>query len=398
MTDQRQQGVGGAASAPAEKARLLLVDDDVVVLEAYERALRHAGFECVLASDGESALKQIEQQRFDLVVSDVRMPGLDGVALLRRVRERDLDLPVILISGAPTLDAAMGAVELGASRFLAKPIDLPTLRAAVDHAVGFGRLARLKRDALEMLGQTDRLVGDRAGAEGSFGRALASLKMFYQPIVRWSKRQVFAHEALVRAAEQSLPTPGALFDAAERLGRVYELGRRIRSLIAERIAAESEDLLFFVNLHPTDLLDPMLRTVDAPLAPHALRVVFELTERTNLADVHDARAVIDDLRSRGYRVAVDDLGAGYAGLSTFATLEPEFVKLDMSLVRGVDGNFLKRRLVESMIITCRQLNVDIVAEGVETPAERDTLVELGCDLFQGYLFARPAPRFPDVAW
>jgi EAL domain-containing protein (putative c-di-GMP-specific phosphodiesterase class I) len=374
------------------------VDDDLDVLQAYDRALRHAGYHCTLASSGEVALDRIGRDRFDLVVSDVRMPGLDGVALLRRVRERDLDLPVILISGAPTLEAAMGAVELGASRFLAKPIDLPTLREAVEQGVRLGRLARLKRDALELLGNTEKLVGDRAGVEVSFERALATVNMVYQPIVRWSTRTVFAHEALVRSSEQALPTPGALFDAAERLSRVYDLGRRIRGIIAERVQADSGGLLFFVNLHPHDLEDPTLRSADGRLAPYADRVVFELTERTSLDDVHDARAVVDELRQRGYRIAIDDLGAGYAGLSSFATLEPDFVKLDLSLVRGIDANVLKRRLVESMIATCRQLGVDVVAEGVETCAERDALVDLGCDLLQGYLFARPAARFPDVAW
>jgi EAL domain-containing protein (putative c-di-GMP-specific phosphodiesterase class I)/CheY-like chemotaxis protein len=386
MSDDHRQPRLPGAPAKEEQPRLLLVDDDLDVLQAYQRALSYAGYHCTLAPDGAAALREIERQRFDLVVSDVRMPGLDGVSLLRRVRESDLDLPVILISGAPTLDAAMGAVELGASRFLAKPIELSTLRDAVSHAVQLGRLARLKRDALELLGNTDMLVGDRAGVEVSFRRALETLNMVYQPIVRWSTRTVFAHEALVRAGEPSLPTPGALFDAAERLGRVYDLGRQIRSVVAQRAASEPPGLLFFVNLHARDLEDATLRSADAPLAPHAARVVFELTERTSLEEVRDARMV------------VDELGAGYAGLSSFATLEPEFVKLDLSLVRGIDANVLKRRLVESMIATCGQLGVEVVAEGVETTAERDALLELGCDLFQGYLFARPHAQFPDVAW
>ena len=100
----------------------------------------------------------------------------------------------------------------------------------------------------------------------------------------------------------------------------------------------------------------------------------------------------------GFRIAIDDLGAGYAGLTSFATLEPEFVKLDMSLVRDVDKNPTKKKLVRSMTSLCRDLGMLVVAEGVETLAERDVLVEAGCDLLQGYLLAKPGKPFPEFAW
>jgi EAL domain-containing protein (putative c-di-GMP-specific phosphodiesterase class I) len=110
------------------------------------------------------------------------------------------------------------------------------------------------------------------------------------------------------------------------------------------------------------------------------------------------RAKLAQLRRIGFRIAIDDLGAGYAGLTSFATLEPELVKLDMTLVRDVDKNPVKERLVRSMTSLCKDLGMLVVAEGVETPQERDALVALGCDLLQGYLFARPAEPFPDFAW
>jgi EAL domain-containing protein (putative c-di-GMP-specific phosphodiesterase class I) len=119
-------------------------------------------------------------------------------------------------------------------------------------------------------------------------------------------------------------------------------------------------------------------------------VILEVTERSSFARVPELRDRIKVLRELGYRIAVDDLGAGYAGLTSFAALEPEVVKLDMALVRGVDHEPIKRRLVGSMARLCRELGILVVAEGVETPAERDVLVDLGCDLLQGYLFGRPA--------
>jgi EAL domain-containing protein (putative c-di-GMP-specific phosphodiesterase class I) len=99
------------------------------------------------------------------------------------------------------------------------------------------------------------------------------------------------------------------------------------------------------------------------------------------------------LRSLGFRIAVDDLGAGYAGLASFAVLDPDIVKVDMNLIRGIETNAVKRRLVSSVAALCREMEMLLVAEGVETAIERDILSDMGCDFFQGFLFARPAPAF-----
>jgi EAL domain-containing protein (putative c-di-GMP-specific phosphodiesterase class I) len=100
----------------------------------------------------------------------------------------------------------------------------------------------------------------------------------------------------------------------------------------------------------------------------------------------------------GFRIAIDDLGAGYAGLTSFALLEPEIVKLDMTLVRDVHLNSTKQKLVRSMTQLAHDMGMMVVGEGVETAAERDALVNLGCDLLQGYLFAKPNMAFPAVTW
>jgi EAL domain-containing protein (putative c-di-GMP-specific phosphodiesterase class I) len=154
----------------------------------------------------------------------------------------------------------------------------------------------------------------------------------------------------------------------------------------------------FVNLHARDLLDEALRSRESPLAALANRVVFEVTERASLDQVHDVRGKISELRQLGYRIAIDDLGAGYAGLNSFASLEPEFVKLDMTLVRDIDKSHTKEKLVRSMTSVCKELGIQVVAEGVETRQERDLLVALGADFLQGYLLAKPGKPFPTFTW
>jgi EAL domain-containing protein (putative c-di-GMP-specific phosphodiesterase class I) len=135
----------------------------------------------------------------------------------------------------------------------------------------------------------------------------------------------------------------------------------------------------------------VLLGLDDPLAARASEVVLEITERASLEGIPDFRSRILNLRDLGYRIAVDDLGAGYAGLNTFAALEPDVVKLDMTLVRNADSEPVKRKLIGSMATLCRDLGIQVVAEGIETKAERDTVVDLGCDLLQGFFIGRPGP-------
>jgi EAL domain-containing protein (putative c-di-GMP-specific phosphodiesterase class I) len=127
-------------------------------------------------------------------------------------------------------------------------------------------------------------------------------------------------------------------------------------------------------------------------------VVLEVTERESLDRLADPRAVVSALRSLGCRVAIDDLGAGYSGLTSFAQLEPDIVKIDMSLVREVDTDRRKAQILGRMVELCHDLGVQVVAEGVESIGEWDQLVALGCDLFQGYLIARPGPGFSGPSW
>ncbi|HMI89209.1 MAG TPA: response regulator [Polyangiaceae bacterium] len=188
------------------------------------------------------ARKRLQNGAFDVVVSDVNMPGYGGLEFLRNVRERDLDVPVVLVTGKPAVDSSIRAVEYGAFRYLIKPVPNDTLVEVIRHAVRFHKLARLKRQALELQGGAGRL-GERAALEGRFASGL------------------------------------------ERM-----------------------------------------------------------------------------------------------------------------LVRGVDTDSKRQSIIRSMKTLCDELKMLVVAEGIETPGERDMLAELGCDLFQGYLFARPERGFPVPRW
>jgi EAL domain-containing protein (putative c-di-GMP-specific phosphodiesterase class I)/CheY-like chemotaxis protein len=386
------------ATESLEGTRVLLVDDDLGVRRAYTRLLSSAGCKVHAVASGEEAVALIKTTPFDVVLSDIAMPGMNGLEFLRTIREHDLDLPVVLMTGGPALGTAIQAVEYGAFRYLMKPIEEGELLSVLGRAAQLHRMASLKRQALSLLGADGGWLGDRVALEARFTRALETLWIAFQPIVSWSTRRVFGFEALVRNSEPSLARPQELLDVSERLGRTQELSRTIRARIAASATPAPADTRFFVNLHACDLLDDELYSDEAPLTILARRVVLEVTERASLEHVRDLHQRAGALRRLGFQIAVDDLGAGYAGLTSFTQLEPEVVKLDMALVRGVDTLETKQRVIRSMVSLCAEMGIAVVAEGVETPSERDRLVELGCDLMQGYLFAKPAPGFPEPRW
>lgn len=381
---------------PHHGPRVLIADDDELCRAAFRRALRDQAVHIDVCDNGDAAVSHVRDNAYDVVIADINMPGKSGVELLREVRASDLDLPVILVTGEPAVDSAIRAVEYGALRYLPKPVTRDTLRDVVDYAVRINKLAQLKRTALASLGRNPHAAGDLAGLEHRFEHALADLWMAFQPIVSWQGDRAVAYEALVRCDQQCFPHPGALLEAAERLDRVHELSRVIRRRVAEAIPRIGGTVTVFVNLHPADLDDPQLGSEADPLTHYAHRVVLEITERASLSGSGALAGKLALLRRCGYTIAIDDLGAGYAGLQSFVQLHPEVVKIDMSLVRNIDQDPERRSIVRTIIEMFASMDVRCVVEGVETKGEAQTLAALGADLMQGYAFGKPVREFVEV--
>jgi EAL domain-containing protein (putative c-di-GMP-specific phosphodiesterase class I) len=376
--------VAGVPAAKPHMGRVLVVDDDAGMRKLCARVLTNEGWEVVVVDGGRAAIEMMRSTTtaFDCVLSDIHMPDIDGFALIAAIRRLDDDLPVLLMTGDPTLDGAVRAIDNGAVSYLSKPFSHDALAAGVARAARRHGLARMRR---RVSSKTD---GDTREKMERFENALASSWMAFQPIFDVPANRTFAYEALVRTDEESLKRTDVLIATAERLGRIHDLGRTVRTAVATAAAEIPDDVLIFVNVHGLELTDDDLFADTCALAPIAARVVLEITERVGLDPVAGP-AKVAMLRQRGYRIAVDDLGAGYAALGALATLEPEIVKLDMSLVRDLDRHATKRRVVGAIATLCRELGSRVVAEGVETPSEFAALREAGIELIQGFLLARP---------
>jgi diguanylate cyclase (GGDEF)-like protein len=218
------------------------------------------------------------------------------------------------------------------------------------------------------------------------------LEYVYQPIVDSMTHQIVAYEALCRPTHPAFAGPAALFETAEYAGRVTDLGRACRAICIEPLDRMPADCLIFINLHPRELEDGELLR-DEMLVRHAHRVVFEITETAEIQDYERVRRIIASLRERGCRIALDDLGAGYAGLNSLAQLGPDFVKLDMALVRRIHTKSTTRRLVKHILEFCSGEDIPVISEGVETSEEHDMVREIGCPMMQGEFLASPGPPF-----
>lgn len=361
---------------------VLFVDDEEMMTRGLRVSLRSAPFDVITAQSAEEGLAILEQVEVAVVVSDEHMPGIGGAEFLTSVRDRYPNIRRILLTGNASVEGTIAAVnDARVFRVLTKPCPTVELRACVVAAIESGSPdpADLVPAAAEPLDLHHRL-----------DQALGGLRMAYQPIYAPAQGRIFAYEALLRSSHPELQTPPQVIQAATELGRQGDLDCQVCDLVAAEIQRARHDALIFVNLLPESLDDLELLTSGAPMWEHAARVGLEVTERVPLEISGQAGRRLEEIREAGFRLILDDLGAGYSGLNSFANVRPDVVKFDMELVRGIETSETRTKLVSSMVALCQDLGILTVAEGVETSGEFEHLRELGCDLFQGYFIARPA--------
>jgi EAL domain-containing protein (putative c-di-GMP-specific phosphodiesterase class I)/GGDEF domain-containing protein len=214
----------------------------------------------------------------------------------------------------------------------------------------------------------------------------------YHPIVITETGETYGFEALARGSLRGLRSPEILFGVAEEANLIWELSRLCRQRAIEGIETRLEPHhLLFLNIDPHDFRDPTFRYLDMDELgiKQPERIVLEITERTAITDYPAFQEYLRIFREQGFRFAVDDAGSGYAGLGSIANLAPDYIKLDISLISGIDTNFMKQNLVETMVSFANDHGILVIAEGVEREEEWETVKGLGVHLTQGFLFHQP---------
>ena len=228
------------------------------------------------------------------------------------------------------------------------------------------------------------------------------LAVHFQPIVSATNpEEVFAYECLLRGLDEGggLVSPGSMFGVARRAGLLFNLDGVARIKAIEAASGLGLEQNVFINFNPTSIYDPAycLRSTMGAIERSDLppgRIVFEVTESERVGDDKHLRKILDFYRKSGFKVALDDLGAGYSSLNLLASLRPDFVKLDVGLVKDVDCDPYRATVAAKLLELAKDLGVIVVAEGVETEEQWHWLVAHGAHLVQGFFFAEPASPPP----
>lgn len=344
-----------------------------------------------------------------------------ATAVQRRTSTIETEFPARMISMFPHLTAvehAAARLHLGPGPLLAAPIEDGDALLGVLFA--WGPSVVVQRKLVETLAVLAGFAWQRVGARpearpvpreaatrASDDLALGirellvpgGIRAALQPVVRLGDRTVLGYEALCRFAPRpALRNPDELFAGAAITGLEHEVEAACLAA-AFAAAPQAAPATLFVNVAVETLVEgrpaaDRLSHLAAASGFSPSEVVLEVTERTPVDDLARLRRVVADLRHRGFRIAIDDAGAGHASMLVIAEVEPEFVKIDRLLIHGVDVSAARRALVVSLLSFGAHINARVIAEGIETEEELQTLLSLGVQFGQGWLLGRPVMTDP----
>jgi len=374
-----------------------------------ERVTGWKAFDSIVRDVGRflASIKTIDLRREDFV-SEVMISGNAFVILLAPPRDKEM---IDVDDLRRVRDRLHGKLK----RFLGRRLP-PEISERFTCYIGASLVAndpqmrseRLVYRALDEA-QADSLAErDRAARRHlvSLKEVLASrlVRAVYQPVIDIARSSVLGYEALSRPSGGQFDSIDQVFKAAYEAQSIWPLERLCRERAMEGLHLLNPGALLFLNVEPDSIYDPHFQsdeTLDllkqASLSPD--RVVLEMTEHSAVRDFTAFRQTLTYFRSLGFRLAIDDMGSGYSALVSVAEIQPEFVKIDMSLIRDLHNRPLKRELVDTITRFSKRAGIEVIAEGIETIEELETLRDIGVHHAQGFLFARPSspPPRPDLS-
>jgi EAL domain-containing protein (putative c-di-GMP-specific phosphodiesterase class I)/DNA-binding NarL/FixJ family response regulator len=381
-----------------QRISVLIADDEPEVRAALAELIRSEESLDVVgaAADADQAAELARALLPDVALVDVKMPG-GGARAAREIGRVSPQTRVIALSAYEDRNTVLQMLGAGADGYLVKGTASEEIIGAIKRAVqgqtsvSTEVMASVVHELTTQLRREEGRTTERRAKTERIQRAIAGedLAIVFQPIFRMDDRRVVGFEALSRFDGAPPRTPDVWFRDAADLGLGLDLELlAVRMALREMIALPADGYLSLNLSHRTAASPRLLETLgDGPLD----RIVVEITEHEAIEDYGELLTALKELRARGARTAIDDAGAGFASLRHALLLDPDIIKVDISLTRRIDADRGRRALTASISSFAEEMAMDIVAEGVETQAEVDTLQELGVRFAQGFFLARPAP-------
>jgi len=384
-------------------ATILVVDDEAPNRKLLERMVGGLGAADVhLLADPRDTIRACRRISPDLLMLDLHMPHMDGIEVITAIRNEFKDsgfFPIVVLTADVTTEAKERALAAGANDFLTKPFEYMEVLLRVSNLLktrtDFAEMESLNRSIQQRLDGQD---AQKASIEEEFRSSIdritrtlepGALRMVFQPICDISDGQIVGYEALARFDIEPQRSPEKWFQEASDVGEGLALELSAIAAAVAQLPSVGDNQFLSVNLSPATLMSPDFENVLAGLPFD--QIILELTEHVVFDDYPHLVETIGKLRSKGFRIAVDDAGSGYSGMQHLLLVCPDIIKVDIDLIRGIDEDPPRRALVAGLLSFAAEINATTIAEGIETAEELATLRSLGMPLGQGYHIARPGP-------
>ncbi|MEH1842252.1 MAG: EAL domain-containing response regulator [Nostoc sp.] len=385
--------------------KVLIIEDEEAVRENILDLLEAENFETIAAANGKIGVNLAISEIPDLILCDMIMPQLDGYGVLTALRQHPstVTIPFIFLTAKSAKSDFRQGMNMGADDYITKPFTRTELLSAIMNRLE--KHATLKRYLSPQV-IIKNLSPKMQLLEISLHRAIKQynfeeFEVYYQPIVDIASGKIVAAESLLRwqSPELGLIFPTDFIPLAESTGLIVPLGKWVLKRVCQQIKIWRKfgiyPLIIAVNLSVIEFNQPgfiaqVVNFIDSNgLEPHYLEL--ELTESMIMHDVNSAITTMKKLQSLGIKIAIDDFGTGYSSLIYLKNLPLNTLKIDRYFIHNVATDPQKSAITKALIQMAHNLNLDVVAEGVETEAELGFLRQHNCNSMQGFLFSRPLP-------
>ena len=385
--------------------KILIIEDEEAVRENLLDLLEAEDFETIAAANGRIGVHLAISEVPDLILCDIMMPEIDGYGVLTALRQdpSTATIPFIFLTAKSAKSDFRQGMDMGADDYITKPFTRAELLSAIMNRLE--KYATLKRYLSPQI-VNNNLSPKMQLLEISLHRAIKQhnfqeFEIYYQPIVDIASGKIVGAESLLRwqSPELGMIYPTEFIPLAESTGLIIPIGKWVLKRVCKQIKswhdAGINSLIVAVNLSAIEFNQPdfihnlVNFTSVNNLEPRDLEI--ELTESMIMQDVNSAIATMSKLQSLGVKIAIDDFGTGYSSLIYLKNLPINTLKIDRYFIHNVAKDSQKSAITKALIQMAHNLNLDVVAEGVETEAELGFLRQHNCNSMQGFLFSRPLP-------
>ncbi|MBD0388835.1 MAG: EAL domain-containing response regulator [Nostoc sp. C3-bin3] len=385
--------------------KILIIEDEEAVRENILDLLEAEDFETIGAANGRIGVNLAISEVPDLILCDMMMPQLDGYGVLTILRQypTTATIPFIFLTAKSAKSDFRQGMNMGADDYITKPFTRAELLSAIINRLE--KHATLKR-YLSPPSVTKNLSPKMQLLEISLHRAIKQnnfqeFEIYYQPIIDIASGKIVAAESLLRwqSPELGLIYPTEFISLAESTGLIVPIGKWVLKNVCKQIKSWRDagiySLTVAVNLSVIEFNQPdFIHNIVNFIAMNNLEpndLELELTESMIMQDVNSAIATMSKLQSLGINIAIDDFGTGYSSLIYLKNLPINTLKIDRYFIHNVANDPQKSAITQALIQMAHNLNLDVIAEGVETESELAFLREHNCNSMQGFLFSRPLP-------